>query len=111
MDPSLSGTHNGGKQDGGVPFQLTTNKRNGNEKVACLYLLSLYFASFHNVLAWSCTFHPISVNGKDSVLLRIEKLPDAFGAEDFKGFIIQGVDEETNKIVGLFDVSDNKWVT
>ena len=41
-------------------------------------------------------------------MLRIEKLPDAFGAEDFKGFIIQGVDEETNKIVGLFDVSDNK---
>ena len=69
------------------------------------------FASFHNLLAWSCTFHPISVNGKDSVLLRIEKLPDAFGAEDFKGFIIQGVDEEKNKIVGLFDVSDNKWVT
>ena len=75
------------------------------------YRLFQYFASFHNVLAWSCTFHPISVNGKDSVLLRIEKLPDAFGAEDFKGFIIQGVDEEKNKIVGLFDVSDNKWVT
>ena len=74
-------------------------------------LFQPYFASFHNVLAWSCTFHPISVNGKDSVLVRIEKLPDAFGAEDFKGFIIQGVDEETNKIVGLFDVSDNKWVT
>ena len=34
MDPSLSGTHNGGKQDGGVPFQLTTNKRNGNKNVA-----------------------------------------------------------------------------
>ena len=29
MDPSLAGTHNGGKQDGGVPFKLTVDRETG----------------------------------------------------------------------------------
>ena len=50
----------------------------------------------------------VLVNGGDSIKLSIEKMQGAFGAEDFKGFIVQGINEVSGEVLGIFVVSEDR---
>ena len=50
----------------------------------------------------------LSVNGGETVELELAKVPGAFGNDQFKGFIVQGVEEASGKTLGTFVVGPNE---
>ena len=73
-----------------------------------LFLLTDWYCHFNSSINARLLWCDISVSGGDSVIVQIEKIQDAFGADDFKGFIVQGVKQGSNEILGTFNVKDDE---
>ena len=50
----------------------------------------------------------LSVNGGETVKLVLAEAPGACGGDQFKGFIVQGVDQISGKTLGTFVVGPNE---
>ena len=50
----------------------------------------------------------LSVNGGETVKLELANVPGAFGNDQFKGFIVQGVEQASGKTLGTFVVGPNE---